>query len=97
MKTATIPSILMQPELREELESLLKEEGSLSELVPSVVLANVRQRRDSTEFMQRGLCFLGNTSKEDEYVKVNDVLKKLSQKLAQVKASPPGAVAPDAK
>lgn len=87
MKNATIPSIRVRPELRAEIESLLNEEESLSEFVESAVLASVRHRRDNAEFIRRGLSSLTSAVKDGSYVEADDLIKKLSKKLAQAKAS----------
>ena len=96
MKNATIPSIRVRPELRAEIESLLREEESLSEFVQSAVLASVRLRRDKAEFIQRGLSSLANAVKDGGYVEADDLMEKLSQKLAQAKASRLKATGPGA-
>jgi hypothetical protein len=89
VKNATIPSIRVRPELRAEIESLLKEEESLSEFVQSAVLASVRHRRDSAEFIQRGLSSLANAAKDSSYVEADELIRRLSEKLAHAKATDP--------
>lgn len=50
MKTATIPSIRVEPELREEVESLLREGETVSEFVEASVRATVLRKRHQAEF-----------------------------------------------
>ena len=55
MKTATIPSVRVEPELRAEVESLLSEGETVSEFVEASVRATVLRRRNQAEFIARGL------------------------------------------
>ena len=55
MKTAAIPSVRVEPELRAEVESLLREGETLSEFVEASVQAAVLRRRHQAEFVARGL------------------------------------------
>jgi hypothetical protein len=54
MKTATIPSIRVEPELRERLESLLGEGETLSSFVEATVRSAVEYRQVQADFHSRG-------------------------------------------
>lgn len=54
MKTAVIPQIRVEPELRAELESVLRKGETLSEFVEATVRGAIEYRRMQTEFHARG-------------------------------------------
>jgi len=86
MKTATIPSVRVEPELREEVEQLLGEGESLSEFVEAAVRSAVRQRQNQAEFVARGLRSLTRARQTGGYVEADEVLRKLDDKLRAAKA-----------
>lgn len=86
MKTATIPSVRVEPELREEVEQLLGEGESLSEFVEAAVRSAVRQRQNQAEFVARGLHSLSRARQTGGYVEANEALRKLDDKLSAAKA-----------
>lgn len=92
MKTATIPSVRVEPELREEVEQLLGERESLSEFVEAAVRSAVRQRQNQAEFVARGLRSLRRARQTGTYVEAHDVLRKLDGKLLSAKARKPAAL-----
>ncbi|NUZ08077.1 YlcI/YnfO family protein [Piscinibacter koreensis] len=53
MKTALIPQVRVEPELRAELESVLKADETLSEFVEDAVRAAVERRRVDLAFHSR--------------------------------------------
>jgi predicted transcriptional regulator len=55
MKTATFPSLRVEPELREAAEAVLQEGETLSALIESAVRETVERRRTRAEFIARGL------------------------------------------
>ena len=86
MKTATLPSIRIEPALRTSVESLLQGGETLSGCVESAVRQTVMQRQNQAEFVARGLLSLENAKRTGEYMDVEPVLEKLAQKLAAAKA-----------
>ena len=90
MKTATIPSVRVEPELRDEIEQLLGEGESLSEFVEAVRSA-VRQRQNQSEFVARGLRSLKRARQTGSYIEAEQVLKNLDRKLTAAKARKPAA------
>ena len=81
MKTASIPSVRVEPELREEVESLLGEGETVSEFVEASVRAGVARRRNQAEFVIRGLRSLADARRTGEYVEAGAVVQKLQRKL----------------
>jgi hypothetical protein len=86
MKTATIPSIRVQPALREEIESSLLEGETLSEFVEQSVRMAVQRRRDQSEFVARGIASLADARKANDYVDSDVVINGLQRKLDVAKA-----------
>lgn len=91
MKTATIPSVRVEPELRDEIEQLLGEGESLSEFVEAAVRSAVRQRQNQSEFVARGLRSLKRARQTGSYIEAEQVLKNLDRKLTAAKARKPAA------
>jgi len=81
MKTATIPSVRVEPELRAEVESLLGEGETVSEFVEASVRATVLRRRNHAEFIARGLRSLAVARCTGEYVDADAVVEGLQRKL----------------
>lgn len=54
MKTAILPQVRVGPQLRAELESVLREGESLSEFIETTVRSAVEFRRMQAEFHARG-------------------------------------------
>jgi Arc/MetJ-type ribon-helix-helix transcriptional regulator len=86
MKTATIPSVRVEPELRAEVEELLGDGESMSEFVEEAVRSAVRQRQNQSEFVVRGLASLKRARQTGGYVEADQVLRNLDGKLAIAKA-----------
>jgi hypothetical protein len=55
MKTATFPSLRIEPELRQAAESVLREGESLSSFVEDAIRSGIERRRSQSEFLARGL------------------------------------------
>lgn len=86
MKTATIPSVRVEPELRSEVESLLGEGETLSEFVEASVRASVQRRRIQAEFIARGLRSLDEARDTGEYVDADVVVGQLQRRLDGARA-----------
>jgi hypothetical protein len=81
MKTATLPSLRVEPEFREEVESVLAEGESLSEFVEAAVRAGVARRRIQAEFLARGLRSREEAQRTGEYIEADRVLDGLQRRL----------------
>ena len=55
MKTATLPSLRVDPELRASAESVLRPGETLTSLMESAVLETIQRRRQQDEFVARGI------------------------------------------
>jgi len=89
MKTATIPSVRVEPELRAEVESLLSEGETVSEFVEASVRASVLRRRNQAEFIARGLRSLEDARRTGDYVDADAVVEGLQRKLDAARARLP--------
>jgi predicted transcriptional regulator len=81
LKTAAIPSIRVEPELRAEVESLLAEGETLSQFVEASVRASVERRRIQAAFVARGLRSRDEARRSGEYVDADDVVARLQDRL----------------
>ncbi len=86
MKTATIPSLRVDPELRQSAESVLAEGESLSSFVEQAIRATVAQRLAEREFIARGLLARDNARRGGVYVEAADVVSRLEGMLEKAKA-----------
>ena len=86
MKTATIPSVRVEPEFRAEVESVLGEGESLSEFVEASVRASVERRRVQAQFIARGLRSRDDAKRTGDYIDADNVLAGLQRKLNAARA-----------
>ena len=89
MKTATIPSVRVEPELRAEVESLLSEGETVSQFVEASVRASVLRRRNQAEFIARGMRSLEDARRTGHYVDADAVVEGLQRKLDAARAPKP--------
>ena len=89
MKTATIPSVRVEPELRAEVEALLTRGETVSEFVEASVRATVLRRRHQAEFIARGLRSLEDARRTGDYVDADVVVEGLQRKLDAARARQP--------
>ena len=86
MKTASIPSVRVEPEFRAEVEAVLAEGESLSEFVEASVRASVERRRVQAEFIARGLRSRDEARATQQYVDADTVVVELRRKLDSARA-----------
>lgn len=86
MKTATIPSLRVAPELRQAAESVLDDGESLSSFVEQSIRSGIERRRLQREFVARGLASRDEARRTGEYYAAEDVHAELDALLQ--KASP---------
>ena len=89
MKTSTIPSVRVEPELRSEVESLLGEGETVSQFVEASVRAAVQRRRHQAEFVARGLRSLDDARRTGVYVDADVVVRKLQGTLDAARTRKP--------
>ncbi|HUY02325.1 MAG TPA: YlcI/YnfO family protein [Rhodocyclaceae bacterium] len=85
MKTATIPSLRVEPDLRRAAEEVLRSGETLSGLVESALRAQIQQRQQQAAFIARGLASRDQAKATGVYVSSETVLKKLERRLAKAK------------
>jgi hypothetical protein len=81
MKTASIPSVPVEPEFLADVESVLVEGESVAEFVEAAVRASVERRRVQSEFVARGLRSRDEAKRTGDYVDADDVVAGLQDKL----------------
>lgn len=81
MKSATIPSVRVEPAFRAQVEAVLAEGETLSEFVETAVRAGVERRRASAEFIARGLRSRDEARRNDDYVDADTAISRLQEKL----------------
>jgi hypothetical protein len=86
MKTARIPPVRVEPELRAEVEALLAEGETLTDFVESSIREKVSRRRVHDEFVARGMRSLEDARTTGEYVDADTVLANLERKMEGARA-----------
>jgi ribosome-associated translation inhibitor RaiA len=85
MKTATIPSLRVDPELRLSAESVLQEGETLSGFVEQAIRASIDHRKAEREFIARGLAARDNAQRSGGYTAADAVVARLEKMLTQAK------------
>lgn len=90
MKTATFPSLRVDPELRLAAEAVLEDGETLSSFMEQSLRALIDRRCTHQAFLARGLASRDEAVRTGEYYAADDVLRELDQKLlnAEAKAAP---------
>lgn len=83
MKTATLPSLRVDPALREAAESVLLEGESLSSFIETSVRETIERRRVRSEFIARGLASRDEARCTGIYFPADEVHDELKQMLRQ--------------
>jgi predicted transcriptional regulator len=86
MKTATFPSLRVDPELRQAAEDSLQEGETISSFVEQSIRDKIERRLRRREFLVRGLASRDEAAMTGEYVSADTVLARLEQMLAKAKA-----------
>ncbi len=80
MKTATMPALRVQPELRQAAEKMLQPGETLSGFVEESLRRNVERRQVQQEFLARGLASRDAAKQSGKYVEAHVVLAKIAAK-----------------
>jgi predicted transcriptional regulator len=86
MKTASIPSLRVNPELRHAAESVLRNGETLSSFVEQSLRANIERRRVQQEFIARGLAARDEARQTGEYFADDEVLREMDDLLSHAEA-----------
>jgi predicted transcriptional regulator len=87
MKTATIPSLRVDPELRQAAEDSLEEGETLSNFVELSIREAVERRRHQRDFIARGLASRDEARSNAVYLSADAVVGKLEAMLAAAKVA----------
>jgi hypothetical protein len=86
MKSAVIPQVRVEPQLRAELEASLRDGETLSEFVENAVRDAARRRRTQAEFIARGLAARDDARRTGVYFTIEQVDATLGGMLDQARA-----------
>ena len=81
MKTATLPSLRVEPQLRAAAESVLREGETLTSLIETAMRETIARRRTQDEFLARGLRAAQDTKQTGIYYTAEAVHNELAQRL----------------
>ena len=83
MKTASMPSLRVDPELRHDAESVLRDGETLSSFMEQALRSSIQSRRVQKEFIARGLTSRDEAKRTGEYFAAEDVLVEMQEMLSQ--------------
>jgi predicted transcriptional regulator len=86
MKTASMPSLRVDPELRHDAESVLRDGETLSSFMEQALRSSIQSRRVQKEFIARGLTSRDEAKRTGEYFSADDVLVEMQDMLSQAQA-----------
>lgn len=86
MKTATLPSLRVEPALRKAAESVLQEGETLSGLIEASVRESIQRRRVRAEFVARGMASREEAKRTGVTIDADVVHAELAKKLTQARA-----------
>lgn len=81
MKTSTLPSLRVDPELREAAESVLRDGETLSSLMETAMRETIHRRRVQAEFLARGLAASEIAKRTDVHHPAAEVHAELQRRL----------------
>ena len=85
MKTTSIPSLRVSPELRKQAEEVLEQGESLSGFVLDALTRSIEYRKSRQAFIARGLSNAARAKETGKYVPADKVIEKLARKLVKAK------------
>ncbi|WP_071767283.1 YlcI/YnfO family protein [Burkholderia ubonensis] len=87
MKSATFPSVRVEPELRDAAESVLREGETLSNFVEQSIRDGIERRRHQSEFIARGIASRDEARRTGDYVSASEVLEQLGRRLDTLRST----------
>ncbi|MGJ7498685.1 YlcI/YnfO family protein [Variovorax sp. RT4R15] len=81
MKTAQLPPVRVEPSVREEIESVLRQGETLSQFVEKAAVQAAQRRKSQQEFLERGRASLKRAKKSGEYYSAKDALDAMQARL----------------
>lgn len=85
MKSASLPSLRVTPELRRAAEQVLEEGETLSAFIELSLRTTIEKRQNQKEFIAKGLASRENARKSGEYVDASVVMEELHGMLDKAK------------
>ncbi|MDP2700362.1 YlcI/YnfO family protein [Thalassospira sp.] len=82
LKTATIPAIRVEPELRAAAENALQDGETLSGFVEDALHRHIARRRLQQDFITRGLISRDSARETGHYVSPADIMAELDDMIA---------------
>lgn len=82
MKTASLPSLRVTPDLRQAAESVLQKGESISSFIEQSLRANIAHRQFQQAFIAKGLVARDEAKRTGEYYSAKQVLDELDEMLA---------------
>ena len=89
MKSASLPSLRVEPALRKAAEKILREGESLSSFIESSLRMGIEQRLSQDEFIARGLASRDRARVTGIYEDARSVIDELSRMLDEEKQKRP--------
>jgi hypothetical protein len=86
MKTASFPSLRVDPRLRDAAQSVLQEGETLSGFIETSVRESIERRRARAEFIARGLASREQAQSSGVYIAADEVRSELDKMLSQRQA-----------
>ncbi|HWR01461.1 MAG TPA: YlcI/YnfO family protein [Chlorobaculum sp.] len=85
MKSSSLPSLRVEPELREAAELVLQEGETLSSFIVSSLRTNIERRLSQKEFIARGLASRDRARITGQYEDAQVVIDELQKMLLEEK------------
>lgn len=86
MKTANLPSLRVDPQLRDAAESVLEANETLSAFIEASVAESIERRRTRAEFIARGLASRDEARRTGVYYSADQVHAELAESLRRARA-----------
>ncbi|MDM0030276.1 YlcI/YnfO family protein [Variovorax saccharolyticus] len=81
MKTAQLPPVRVEPSVRAEIESVLRQGETLSQFVEQATVQAAQRRKAQQEFLERGRESLERAERSGRYYSVSDALDAMQARL----------------
>ncbi|BEP64986.1 hypothetical protein GmRootV213_55400 (plasmid) [Variovorax sp. V213] len=81
MKTAQLPPVRVEPSVRDEIESVLRQGETLSQFVENAAVQAAQRRKSQQEFLARGRDSLKRAKQSGEYYSAKDAFDAMQGRL----------------
>lgn len=81
MKTAQLPPVRVEPSVRQEIESVLRQGETLSQFVENAAVQAAQRRRSQQDFLERGRDSLKRAKKSGQYYSAKEALDAMQARL----------------